>query len=395
MSGIYYILAILSYVWNLALPAVRPGVVSAGLMALVLAELILRKRLTFRGMTDRLVAVYFVYNALSFVQILLAGLPMQIYFGEFAVSLFPMIFYYVGRGADASVQRFYRNFILAILIVSVLGILLQLLMPQFYIDFSYQRGFVSKADAATCRVRMDSVVGSTVLGFLAVAGMLAAIPFLKEKRTRTFAVLSMLVNFAAAFLSSQRAAMVVAILVVLYTNYLIFFVFQLAGKRYFFAEVGFFVLAFLLLFLLDRHTAMKFYYRLESLPGAIGQRSEQWVAAVNNMFSTWFGNGLGANGHRALGLPNTHVIADGGLVKLYCEQGVIGFSMFLYLLILALRKGSRKIGEYCAELGIILAALLQSIGSNTLAFQLATPIFWYAVGRIFAESESAETVRQK
>ncbi|MBO4890964.1 MAG: hypothetical protein J5574_08255, partial [Lachnospiraceae bacterium] len=106
----------------------------------------------------------------------------------------------------------------------------------------------------------------------------------------------------------------------------------------------------------------------------------QWVAAVNNMYSSWIGNGLGANGHRALGLEDAHVIADGGLVKLYCENGVVGFSLFAYLLVLSLQKGFRDIRRYYVPVGIIIVGLLQSIGSNMLAFQICAPVFWFAVG---------------
>ena len=34
---------------------------------------------------------------------------------------------------------------------------------------------------------------------------------------------------------------------------------------------------------------LKIYYRLVSLPGAIGQRSDSWVSAANNMKNIWLG----------------------------------------------------------------------------------------------------------
>ena len=125
---------------------------------------------------------------------------------------------------------------------------------------------------------------------------------------------------------------------------------------------------------------LKYWYRIASLPTAVSQRSEQWVAAVNNMYSSWIGNGLGANGHRALGFEDAHVIADGGLVKMYCENGVLGFSLFVYIMYLALSDGVKDIKEHYAEVGIIAVGLLQSIGSNMLAFQICAPVFWFAVG---------------
>ncbi|MCR5405370.1 MAG: hypothetical protein K6E88_01165 [Lachnospiraceae bacterium] len=391
-AGIYYILAVLLYVFNMFIEAVRPGLFATVFMFGVLAELIIRKRLTLKEFADRLVAAYFLYNALSVIWLLKGGLPVSVYEQEFIVSLLPVIFYFVGRSCYKNEnERFLKNFIYAVLILGILGIALQIAMPQFYIDYSYKLSFVSKADAPTCRVRMDSVVGSTVLGFISVAAMLASIPFMmagsKEKRRKTvFGTAALLINMVVAFMSNQRSAMVVAILVLVYINYLLFFVYRLFDKKYFIAEIIVVAAAFAGLCIVSMDAVMKIYYRLVSLPDAVGERSEQWIAAVNNMYSTWLGNGLGANGHRALGIEDAHVIADGGLVKMYCEQGVFGFSMFIYLVILSFKKGIKEIKEYCVELGIIAVSLLSSVGSNILAFQLTTPIFWYAVGRIFAGS---------
>ena len=417
-TGIYYILAVMLYVINMFAEAVRPGVFATVFLFGVILELIKRRQLKLKQFIDRLVAAYCIYNAVSVIWLVRSGFPVSVYEQEFIVSLLPVIFYYVGRacvlsgadsGSDGSCTKpdetaryrlwdanvYYRNFITAVLLIGLLGILLQIFMPQFYIDYSYKLRFVSKADAATCRVRMDSVVGSTVLGFISVAAMLASIPFIMNRsvgkinrengKVRIFGIAAMLINLVVAFMSNQRSAMVVAILVVVYFNYLIFFEYRTIERKYFFIELAVLVVCFIALCVVSMDTVMKIYYRLVSLPDAIGERSEQWIAAVNNMYSTWFGNGLGANGHRALGIEGAHVIADGGLVKMYCEQGIFGFSMFLYIVILAFRKGVRNVKEYCVELGIIAVALLQSVGSNILAFQLTTPIFWFAIGRMFAD----------
>ncbi len=404
-AGIYHIAAVLLYVLNMFTRTVRPGVLATVFMIVVLAEILLRKQLSIRLFADKLVLAYFAYNALSVIWLTRSGMPLSVYTHEFPVSLLPVIFYAVGRacigkdedrgsGVVGDSTYFYRNFIIAILIVGILGILLQIIMPQLYIDYSYELNFVSKADAQTCRVRMDSVVGSTVLGFISVAAMLASIPFIMNAKTRVFGAVSMLINLVVAFMSNQRSAMVVAIMVIAYFNYLLFFAYGTLDKKYFFIELALIIVAFAGLCMVKMDAVMKIYYRLVSLPDAVGERSEQWIAAVNNMYSTWFGNGLGANGHRALGIEGAHVIADGGLVKMYCEQGIFGFSMFIYIVILAFKKGVKDVREYCVELGIMAVALLQSVGSNILAFQLTTPVFWYAAGRIFAKSyDSKEAER--
>ena len=94
-AGIYYILAVLLYVFNMFIEAVRPGLFATVFMFGVLAELIIRKRLTLKEFADRLVAAYFLYNALSVIWLLKGGLPVSVYEQEFIVSLLPVIFYFV------------------------------------------------------------------------------------------------------------------------------------------------------------------------------------------------------------------------------------------------------------------------------------------------------------
>ncbi len=196
-----------------------------------------------------------------------------------------------------------------------------------------------------------------------------------------FALVTIASCLLFAIMANQRSGLVAAGLVLVYINYLLFFHLDLIRKKYFLYEIIAIAAVFVLVCVVRFDFILKFWYRIISLPTAISQRSEQWVAAVNNMYSSWIGNGLGANGHRALGIEDAHVIADGGLVKLYCENGVVGISIFIFLLLQVLSGGIRNIRRYYVEVGIIIVALLQSIGSNMLAFQLCTPIFWFAVGR--------------
>ena len=322
--------------------------------------------------------------AASYIWVRAAGFPTSVYIGEFVVSLLPMIFYFVGRVFIKESHKWYRNFLIAVLVCGFVGLILYCLAPDFYNQWSLSVDYISKADAQTTRVRMNSVVGSTCLSAISVLGMVVSSGFIKKdnKNKSVIAIASFFMCMLFAILSNQRSGLVVAFLVLVYVNYLLFFVLDIIPRKYFKYELIAIAVVFGLLCVVKIEYVLKFWYRIESLPGAVSERSEQWIAAVNNMYSTWLGNGLGCNGHRALGIENAHVIADGSLVKLYCEDGVIGFSIFVYLLILIIKKGIANIDKYYVEVGIIIALLLQSIGSNMLAFQLCTPIFWYAIGRI-------------
>ncbi|HOO28742.1 MAG TPA: hypothetical protein PLU43_09770, partial [Lachnospiraceae bacterium] len=294
----YYILVMCGYLLTLVTDAMRPGVFAAILLLGVAAELVLRGRVSFRHMIDMLAAAYFIYNLLSVIWLTRNGFPADIYAEEFVSSILPMVFYMVGKSAGQLTEKFYKKYIAALLLIGAAGFLLYVFAPQFYLDYLVKWSYISKADAPTMRIRMHSVIGSTILGFLSVCGMLASSWFVMQKKERLKGAVLFAVCFLLAMLSNQRSAMVAAILVVLYINHLIFFEFRLVSKKYFIGECGLIAAAFLGLCICCFDVVLKIYYRLISLPGAIGQRSEQWVAAVNNMFSSWLGNGLGANGHK-------------------------------------------------------------------------------------------------
>ena len=426
---IYYVLTVLCYISTLFSDAMRPGVAGCVLMLLIAGEFIVRNRSNIRpsavkslNLIDWLVFSYVVYNLLSVIWLIKSGMPVNVFVEECAVSLVPVLFYAVGRTPLEREGSFYKVFLIAYGILAIASLLLYVIGPQFYADFLYKWSHISKADIPTMRVRMESVTGSTIFGALSVYAMAAGAFIMLEgpasntihgeknitdtetgdsrklgRRSTFIGIVCMAAGFAFACLSSQRSAMVVAFLVVLYVNWLIFFVQRTVPKKYFIVECIAIAVAFAALLVVAPNLVMKVYYRVESLPLAVGERSEQWVAAVNAMYSSWIGNGLGANGHKALGIPDAKVIADGGLVKMFCELGVIGFSIFVYIMILIFTKGVKHIGKCYAELGIIAVTLLQCIGSDTLSFQMCAPMFWYAVGRstswIYYESGDERAAR--
>ena len=411
VSEIYYIIVVLGYMATLCFSAMRPGVLASVLMIYILGELVWKKALKIKTLPDIMVVCFFAYQTLSVIWLGLAGYPLSIFPPEFVVSVLPMLFYFVGKVAGERAQIWYRCYLIAMLILGIAGVILYAWAPQFYNEWSVAWSLTSKADAATTHVRMNSVVGSTCLSCTMVAGMLVGAYFLGRGsradggkgtgedtvkaspqviKDRIFGAVCMALCLLFAILANQRSGLVAAALVILYVHYLLFFRLRLIPKKIFFIEIGIIGVLFVALCALRFEYVLKYWYRIVSLPTAVSERSEQWVAAVNNMYSTWFGNGLGANGHRALGLEDAHVIADGGIIKLYCESGVIGFSMWVYILILAFKRGIRHVSACYTELGIVAVIILQSIGSNMLAFQLCTPIFWFAIGRLCVLQEPTE-----
>ena len=415
-SVLYYSLVFLGYVIFLFVPGFRTGVFAAALMVAILIEASLNviksdKPSDFISLLNISVLAYFIYNFFSFIWILKNGFPISVYVEEFSNSILPIVFFFVAvcvfnkdRENSISIDVFYKFFLYSFAALSVVCIILYAWAPQFYCDYLFNMSLISKADAQTVQVRMEGLTGSTHIGYLGVASMLVASKYMYEclekigiaskdfklkamnsnqkslfVKTLVYAFLFVF-NFIVVFMANGRAAMVCGLLVIVYLNFLVFVAFKFIDKKYMYIEIGVIIALIIVMAIATPGVASKVWARLVSLPGAIGQRSEQWVAAINNMYGQWFGNGLGANGHKALYVEGAHVIPDGGLVKLYCEEGALGFALYVYIMLCTFRNGIKNIKECFCELGIIGCALLISIGSNVIAFQPCMPIFWFAAG---------------
>lgn len=399
ISNYYYFIVFIGYALTLFLTFMRPGVLGALLMVLIFISLIY-KGLRSNGLNntsksilniirdshllDIVVSSYLLYNFLSVIWLTHYGYPVSVYTGELVSSILPIVFYFVARSGDENRNDYYKWFLYSILFIGIISILLYAIAPQFYCDYLFNWSYISKADAQTARVRMESVTGSTTLSYLGVAAMCVSSFFIFSEETKKskkiFPLFMFFFSVVIVFMTNGRAGMVAAILVVLFLNYIVIFKLKILGKKFFYIEVIAIVAGILLALIAMPSVAMKIWARLVSLPGAVGQRSEQWIAAANNMKGAWLGNGLGANGHRALTVEGAHVVADGGLVKLFCEEGSVGFGLFAYVMLVIFIKGFKKVNDLFAEFMIIGTALLMSIGSNIIAFQLCAPIFWYAIG---------------
>lgn len=409
---VYFSLVFLGYILTLPFAGLRMGIFSSLLLVAIIVEIGLfviksDNKSDFISLINICVLAYAIYNFFSFIWIMKNGYPVSIYAEEFSNSILPIVFYFVAaimcknedeKNNDCT-ELIYKAFLYSFAIYSFISIVMYVWAPQFYCDYLVRIGMISKADAATCHVRMESFTGSTILSYLGVAAMLVAAKFMykcasNKKSVKELIIYSALFvfNLIVVFMANGRAGMVAALLVIVYINFLVFFTFKFVDKKYLYIELGLIAAIVIAICFATPGIAAKVWARLVSLPGAIGQRSEQWIAAINNMpggwHGQWFGNGLGANGHKAIGIDGAHIVADGGLVKLYCEEGAIGFALYVFIFMIIFRAGAKNLKKYFAELGIIGTALLMSVGSNIIAFQLCLPIVFFAAGVVGKDTKS-------
>ncbi len=378
-----YPLAVFIYFLHLFFSSVRTGVALTFVLALGAVGICVLGYFTVRTTEDKIFTVYLLYNLISGVWCVYYGMPVSVFLGEVSTTALPMVFYYAGRGFDdTEAEGFYHSFILAVLFMGGIGAVLNIWAPQFYLDFSYDNSFISVADAQTARVRMESLIGSGAMGCFAAYSMCASAFFLtkKDRKKRVTGIVYMLLSLLFTFMANQRSAMFSVILMLVFFNIVVFHTENGLHKRYLWIETAA-IAAFLAgIFVFAREIFDKFWIRLASIPSGFGERTGFWVNVVNRTHNIWLGDGLGSRGHRAAEYQQ-YIVADGGLVKLYVEMGLIGTSLIIFVVSLVYIKSIKKANKVIAEIAIITSAILMSIGSNVLEIELCTPIVYMALGR--------------
>ena len=373
----------LIYFLYVFISSIRTGITMTFFLALGVIGICVLGYIKVDTTEDKVFSLYVLYNLLSGIWCVYFGIPVSVFIGEVSTTLLPMMLYYAGRGFDEEyAAKYYHGFILAALLMGGIGAVFYIWAPQFYIDFSYVNEFISKADAPTMRVRMNSIIGSGPMGAFVAYSTCASAYFLrkKEKKERITGVVYIILSILFSFMANQRSAMFCVIMMLVFLNLVDFTVDKNKPVKYLWMELAGIVALMLGIFIFARDVFEKFRIRLASIPEGFGERSESWIAAVNNMVNFWTGDGLGSHGHRAAGYQ-VYIVADGGLVKLYSEMGLIGTAMIIFVVALVYIKSAKKLSLVVPEIAIITSAILMSIGSNVLEMELCAPIAYFALGR--------------
>ena len=117
---------------TLFVPMMRPGIWAAFLILILGAFLVIKKKVNIHSVMDVLIVVYFLYRAASVIWLLKAGNPIGVYLDEFAVSLLPMLFYFVAKACD-NADKFYKFFLISLMLLGFISLVLYLWAPQFHL----------------------------------------------------------------------------------------------------------------------------------------------------------------------------------------------------------------------------------------------------------------------
>lgn len=341
----------------------------------------------------QLFSLYVVYSFLSVVLYLFNGFPIHLYINDLAFFILPMLFTYVGMDGGCIDDRFYKYTTWAIFASFVVGFYLYFFQPSWYQDAIvrnyngrwYKEGINASFDDIVDRLRFSSFyLTSYAIEYFGIFAFVISVCLIyksNEWKIKWVNIMMALVIFAGVILSLQRAAIATCIL-----SLIIFILYDWRHEgrlRWLFIFVAVAFVVFLVYFI-QSDVGLKVVERFSEFTVEdtfSDARTSQNVDLLNSWNNIILGDGLGTGGNEArkMGFP---AVTDSQYVKILCEQGLVGFSIFLlFLLSSAVRV--LKYFRYLAMEGAILACVMVAmIGSNSLMFDFIGPI-WFAIGRIW------------
>ena len=371
----YYVVVGLVYFLAIYVPVIRTGLFMSLIMGFGIFALYKNKKYILRKGLDMLVLGYISYATLTGFFYLFSDIPISVFFREFSNSILPIIlFYFFGRLNYG--DKFYKITVGSLALCCLLGFYYQLTLPMIYME----RMDVVDGSGRNPLGYTDfrSLFGLTVTGSLASISLFLSVNFLFKDNSH-IAKFFMLIFGVALIASFRRSAMYSAVIALAVMNIIVLFKYKRRGvKLIVFEAIGLFMLT---RWALNAYPDLLFELidRFNGISSAIGERRDNWFNGLSNTNSVITGDGLGRYGHKVIEFSDLY-IPDGAYFLMIAEIGIIGFILFLAIIVTALFKALVKIKTHYVPFIIVLMVCAQAIGSNMFSFQLVAPIFWYSIG---------------
>lgn len=123
-----------------------------------------------------------------------------------------------------------------------------------------------------------------------------------------------------------------------------------------------------------------------SFSTAMSGRTDQYASLLNNWNRPILGYGMGTGGAtaRIAGLPGA---SDAGYMKILYENGMVGFILFLLIMVPTVFRILKHPKRYVIEGHIVFFFLIAMLGSNSLSISVYySVILWFALGVIWRKN---------
>lgn len=350
--------------------------------------------------------IWFFYNILSILGYLWNGKPIECYFEILRPLIFPMLFFFVGNDYKEKGNRFYDIYLISCIVCFVIGIILFVSMPPFYLDYLKRMMEDSWYEQNTSESylmefgRMSSFFkDSYAISYLSVPALALSLGFMMKKTKFNQSVLYFFafICFLSAMLCQQRAAMAGAMLV------FVFFLFynnKISKTKVIVVAVLFIVVGSIYIVNDERYDAINTmitsrFEDMSSKESLNSGRTDQYTSALDGCNNILFGDGIGSGSSiiRKYGFKG---VSDGEYVRILVENGIVGLFLFLLLIVNTVKRCFNDLKKHATELCIVCFFLLAMTGSNSLSINFFySCIFWYAIGNVWRPQIQLELSNKK
>lgn len=325
--------------------------------------------------------------------------------------VFPIFFYFFGSDEEDKSDKFYKYFGGACTICFIIGFYLHFVAPSFYTSFILKYKMEAYYIEGASLYDEDTIMSVTnfasFLGSVYYTSLLSiptlvisyCLLFRKNNISEIWFHIAGFSSLLASILCFQRISIFFGILYFLFFCIYGFFYrkksISIIGGGLFIIVTVIFVNKFQGSHEWFFDSIMKTQESFSFTDAMSRGRSKQY----ENVFSIWdspfLGNGLGSASSvaRQYGFKG---VTDGEYVRILVETGIIGFSLFVFIVVSSFLKAYKELKYYLMEFLVILFYLGACVGANALSLHtIIAPIFWYSLGRVYNNNYLSRLKQQK
>lgn len=339
-----------------------------------------------------LITVFFIYSTFTILGYLFNNRPFGLYVVDLVSYVTPMLFAYIALDKKDKSEKYYIVFLYSIIICFVFGFYLHFIRPTWYqvaLTATYNDRWYTMTnydyESVADSFRYSSIfLTSYAISHFSIFALSISVTLLLKGGygKKWLFVVFALISFIAAIISLHRVAM--------FSCVLILSIFLLYDFRHGKNLSGFtFWLITIILIVLFYFSTSELFDQVIQRFNAMGtsdtfdeSRTNQSVTVLKDWNNYIFGEGIGSMGAdaRKLGFSG---ISDGNYIKILVEEGIVGFGIYILLILKTLYRGLKYYKYYSVEFSMILGISIAMIGSNSLVMPFYILPFWYAIGRIW------------
>ncbi len=350
------------------------------------------KAFLYNSRVNVLLTCFFLFTILTLIGYLFNGRPISLYVIEFVAYATPMLFSFIALDKQDFSDKFYLILLTTLIICFVFGFYLHFLRPTWYqvaLTETYNdRWYVQSNydyEQIADSFRFSSIfLNSYAISHFSMFALPISITFLLKNRERKKwkYIMFAIISFVSAIICLHRVAMASCVLMLFIYIYYDF----KHGRKLSTLAFGIIVLVLLALFylsttelfeqIIERFSDMRMSEAFDD------SRTDQNVSVFKKWDNIIFGEGIGSMSADAkkLGFPG---ITDGQYMKILVEQGLIGFGLYIALIIRTLFRSLKYFKYFSIEFCIVFGISIAMIGSDSLVMPFYIIPFWYAIGRIW------------